>query len=142
VLYADDSTVNRNRHNLSHSVMNLVSPEYKPIMLPLHGLSRVHSKHSKPITFKITLLEGGGRGGVQGVGCISHGRIFLFARPYRLRIPPSLLSNGYKGSFLRDKGGRGVKPTTHHLVPCTLFYKRGNGNGVVMSQFLSNRIFY
>jgi hypothetical protein len=38
--------------------------------------------------------------------------------PDRLWGPPSLLSNGYLGIFLRDLGGRGVKLTTHlHLVP-------------------------
>jgi hypothetical protein len=32
--------------------------------------------------------------------------------------PPSRLSNGYRGLFLRGKSGRGVKLTTHiYVVP-------------------------
>jgi hypothetical protein len=47
-------------------------------------------------------------------------RFFLYPlRPDRLWDPPSLLYNGYRGSFSRGvKCGRGVTMITHpHLVP-------------------------
>jgi hypothetical protein len=40
--------------------------------------------------------------------------IFTFPyRPYRLSDPSSLLSNGYRGIFPREKSGSSVKLTTH-----------------------------
>jgi hypothetical protein len=44
--------------------------------------------------------------------------IFSPQRPLRLWGPPSLLSNGYRGLFLRGQSSRGLNLTTHlHLVP-------------------------
>jgi hypothetical protein len=58
--------------------------------------------------------------GLDGRGSIPDREFFLLSlRLYRLWDPPSLLYNGYRGSFLRGvKRSRGVMLTTHtHLVP-------------------------
>jgi hypothetical protein len=55
------------------------------------------------------------RYGLEGPGIESQwGEIFR-TYPDRLRVPPSLLYNGYR-VFPGGKGGRGVMLTTHRLI--------------------------